>query len=138
MNGFNLSLMENGGPIMWILLLMSLVAFLVFVERVLYLHRGQIRSSEFIAGIKNAVRKQRLVEALTLCEDTPGPLPHLVKASLLHFEEDEGKIRYEIQEAALVEIPALEKRLGARVRSGQGSSFGRFAGNGYRPGPDFF
>ena len=113
MNGFNLSLMENGGPIMWVLLLMSLVGFLVFVERALYLHRGQIRSSEFIAGIKIAVRKQRLVEALTLCEETPGPLPNLVKASLLHFEEDEGKIRYEIQEAALVEIPGLEKRLGA-------------------------
>lgn len=113
MNGFNLSLMENGGPIMWVLLLMSLVGFLVFVERALYLHRGQIRSSEFIAGIKNAVRKQRLVEALTLCEETPGPLPNLVKASLLYFEEDEGKIRYEIQEAALVEVPGLEKRLGA-------------------------
>lgn len=98
---------------MWVLLLMSLVGFLVFVERALYLHRGQIRSSEFIAGIKNAVRKQRLVEALTLCEETPGPLPNLVKASLLHFEEDEGKIRYEIQEAALVEVPGLEKRLGA-------------------------
>lgn len=98
---------------MWVLLLMSLVGFLVFVERALYLHRGQIRSSEFIAGIKNAVRKQRLVEALTLCEETPGPLPNLVKASLLYFEEDEGKIRYEIQEAALVEVPGLEKRLGA-------------------------
>ncbi len=113
MEGFDLSLLENGGPIMWVLLLMSLVGFLVFVERALFLHRGQIRSSEFIAGIKNTVRKKRLVEALTLCEETPGPLPNLVKASLLHFEENEGKIRYEIQEAALVEIPVLEKRLGA-------------------------
>ena len=98
---------------MWVLLLMSLIGFLIFVERVLYLHRGQIRSSEFITGIKNIVRKQRLVEALTLCEETPGPVPSLVKASLLHYGEDEEKIRYEIQEAALVEIPVLEKRLGS-------------------------
>jgi len=97
---------------MWVLLLMSLIGFLIFIERVLYLHRGQIRSSEFVTGIKNIVRKQRLVEALTLCEETPGPVPNLVKASLLHFGEDEEKIRYEIQEAALVEIPVLEKRLG--------------------------
>ena len=112
MEGFDLSLLEKGGPIMWVLLLMSLIGFLVFIERVLYLHRGQIRSSEFVTGIKNIVRKQRLVEALTLCEETPGPVPNLVKASLLHFGEDEEKIRYEIQEAALVEIPVLEKRLG--------------------------
>ena len=81
----------------------------------LFLHRGQIRSSEFVTGIKNIVRKQRLVEALTLCEETPGPVPSLVKASLLHFGEKEEKIRYEIQEAALVEIPVLEKRLGTLV-----------------------
>ena len=100
---------------MWVLLLMSLISFIIFIERVLFLHRGQIRSSEFVTGIKNIVRKQRLVEALTLCEETPGPVPSLVKASLLHFGEKEEKIRYEIQEAALVEIPVLEKRLGTLV-----------------------
>ncbi len=111
MSGFDLSLLEKGGPIMWILLGMSLIGFLVFIERVLFLHRGQIRSSEFVTGIKNIVRKQRLVEALTLCEETPGPVPAVVKASLLHFGEPEEKIRFEIQEAAMVEIPVLEKRL---------------------------
>ena len=111
MGEFDLSLLEKGGPIMWVLLGMSLIGFLVFVERVLFLHRGQIRSSEFVTGIKNIVRKQRLVEALTLCEETPGPVPSVVKASLLHFGEPEEKIRFEIQEAAMVEIPVLEKRL---------------------------
>lgn len=111
MSGFDLSLLEKGGPIMWVLLGMSLIGFLVFTERVLFLHRGQIRSSEFVTGIKNIVRKQRLVEALTLCEETPGPVPAVVKASLLHFGEPEEKIRFEIQEAAMVEIPVLEKRL---------------------------
>jgi len=109
MASFDLSILEKGGPIMWVLLLMSLISFIIFIERVLFLHRGQIRSSEFVTGIKNIVRKQRLVEALTLCEETPGPVPSLVKASLLHFGEKEEKIRYEIQEAALVEIPVLEK-----------------------------
>ena len=115
MASFDLSILEKGGPIMWVLLLMSLISFIIFIERVLFLHRGQIRSSEFVTGIKNIVRKQRLVEALTLCEETPGPVPSLVKASLLHFGEKEEKIRYEIQEAALVEIPVLEKRLGTLV-----------------------
>ncbi|MDA0346172.1 MAG: MotA/TolQ/ExbB proton channel family protein [Verrucomicrobia bacterium] len=115
MAGLDLSILEKGGPIMWVLLLMSLISFIIFVERVLFLHRGQIRSSEFVTGIKNIVRKQRLVEALTLCEETPGPVPSLIKASLLHFGEQEEKIRYGIQEAALVEIPVLEKRLGTLI-----------------------
>src|SRR5690606_9910245 len=94
-------------------LLLSIVGLILFVERALFLHRGQIRSTEFLSGIKNILRKRRLVEALTLCEETPGPVANVVKAGLLHYEEDEAKMRYAIQEAALVEIPMLERRIGS-------------------------
>lgn len=113
MNVFNLGLFEQGGPIMWLLLLLSIIALVLFMERALFLHRGQIRSTEFVSGIKNILRKRRLVEALTLCEETPGPVANVVKAGLLHYEEDEEKMRFAIQEAALVEIPVLERRLGS-------------------------
>ena len=98
---------------MWVLLLVSAVGMVVFVERALYLHRGHIRSTEFLEGIKNIVQKRRLVEALTVAEETPGPVASLVKAGLLHHEDGEEKIRFAIQEAALVEIPALERRIGS-------------------------
>jgi biopolymer transport protein ExbB len=113
MNFFNLGLFEQGGPVMWLLLLLSILALVLFMERALFLHRGQIRSTEFVSGIKNILRKRRLVEALTLCEETPGPVANVVKAGLLHFEEDEEKMRFAIQEAALVEIPILERRIGS-------------------------
>lgn len=98
---------------MWALLFLSLVGLVVFVERTLFLHRGQIRSTEFLSGIKNILRKRRMVEALTVCEETPGPVANVVKTGLLHFEDTEDKLRFAIQEAALVEIPALERRIGA-------------------------
>lgn len=109
----NLSLFERGGPVMWLLLLLSVFALILFVERVLFLHRAQIRSTEFVSGIKNILRKRRLVEALTVCEETPGPVAHVVKAGLLNYEEDEEKMRFAIREAALVEIPTLERRIGS-------------------------
>jgi|SRR5690625_108688 len=109
----NLSLFERGGPVMWLLLLLSVFALILFVERVLFLHRAQIRSTEFVSGIKNILRKRRLVEALTVCEETPGPVAHVVKAGLLNYEEDEEKMRFAIREAALVEIPTLGRRIGS-------------------------
>jgi biopolymer transport protein ExbB len=108
-----LELFHRGGPVMWVLLLVSVVSLAIFIERALYLHRGHIRSTEFLEGIKNIVQKRRLVEALTLAEETPGPVANLVKAGLLHHEEGEEKIRFAIQEAGLVEIPALERRIGS-------------------------
>jgi len=98
---------------MWVLLLMGIATLILFVERALYLHRGQIRSTEFINGIKNILSKRRLVEALTVCEETPGPVAAVVKAALLHAADEPDKMRFHVQEAAVVEIPALERRLGS-------------------------
>lgn len=97
---------------MWVLLLISLIGFIIFVERTLFLHRGQIRSMDFIDGIKNLLRKRRLVEAMTVCEETPGPLANIVKAALLHHGRGEAVMRGAIQEAAILEIPLLERRVG--------------------------
>jgi biopolymer transport protein ExbB len=98
---------------MWVLLAFGLALVVLFIERALYLHRGQIRSTAFVSGIKNILAKRRLVEALTVCEETPGPVAAVVKAALLHADEDAEAMRFHVQEAAVVELPALERRIGA-------------------------
>ncbi len=98
---------------MWVLVLMAVIALVLFIERTFYLHRGQIRSTAFVDGIKNILAKRRIVEALTLCEETPGPVAAVVKAALIHAHDDEVHMRYVVQEAAVVELPALERRLGS-------------------------
>jgi biopolymer transport protein ExbB len=112
MQNLDFSLIEKGGPVMWGLLAVSLFGFIIFVERTLYLHRGQIRTSQFLDGIRNLVGKGRRLEALTLCEDTPGPIPGVVKAVLLQAGASENRMRTAAEEAALVEIPILERRVG--------------------------
>jgi biopolymer transport protein ExbB len=113
MPGFDFSLFAHGGPMLVVLVLMAAVVIVLFIERTLYLHRGQIRSKPFIDGIKNTLERRRLVEALTLCEETPGPVAAVAKAALLNADKDAERMRFAVQEAALVEIPALERRLGS-------------------------
>jgi biopolymer transport protein ExbB len=113
MSVFNFSLFAKGGPIMWVLLVLGLLAILLVIERMLFLHRGQIRATTFLEGVKNILAKRRLVEALTVCEETPGPVAAVVKAALLHAEADTDTMRFYVQEAAIVELPALERRLGS-------------------------
>ena len=97
----------------WVLVVLAVIGVLLFVERVLYLHRGQIRAKAFIEGIKNILGKRRLVEALTVCEETPGPVAAVVKAALLHADDAAAEMRFHVQEAAVIELPALERRLGS-------------------------
>jgi biopolymer transport protein ExbB len=98
---------------MWVLLALGLLATLLVLERVLFLHRGQIRATTFLEGIKNILAKRRIVEALTVCEETPGPVAAVVKAALLHADADADIMRFHVQEAAIVELPALEGRIGS-------------------------
>jgi biopolymer transport protein ExbB len=113
MPGPDFSLLARGGPMMLVLAGLAVLGVMVFVERLLFLHRGQIRAREFLEGIRNILAKRRLVEALTVCEETPGPVAAVVKVALLHAGEAEDKLRFRVQEAALLELPLLERRIGA-------------------------
>lgn len=97
----------------WVLLALAVLGITLFVERVLYLHRGQIRAKAFLEGIKNILAKRRLVEALTVCEETPGPVAAVVKAALLHAGDSADVMRFHVQEAAVIELPVLERRIGS-------------------------
>ncbi|MDR2982176.1 MAG: MotA/TolQ/ExbB proton channel family protein [Puniceicoccales bacterium] len=108
----NFSLLLDGGPLIWPLLALSLLGFVFVVERTLFLHKGQIRARDFLEGIKNNLRQGRVVEALTVCEEAPGPIPRIVKAILLHAKDGEGRMRCAAEEAALLELPVLERRIG--------------------------
>ena len=119
MSGFDFSLLSKGGPMMLVIMVMAAVALVLFIERAIYLHRAQIQSKPFLDGIKNALDRRRLVEALTICEETPGPVASVVKAALMHAGQSSGRLRFAVQEAAIVEIPPLERRLGALAAIGQ-------------------
>ena len=112
MDYFQDNFISQGGPVMYPLLFISLLGFVLFIERSLFLHKGQIGTQDFLSGIKNLVRKKRLVEALTLCEDTPGPRARIMKSALLNYGKSRETIRSAIQSAAIVEIPTLERRIG--------------------------
>ena len=113
MNPPDISLFEQGGPIMWPLMAVSVLGMMFFIERLLFFHKSQIGVREFIEGIRNLVWKNRFAEALTVCEETPGPHSGLVKAAIFNRDRPEAELRLAVQQAALLELPSLEKRVGS-------------------------
>jgi biopolymer transport protein ExbB len=106
-----MELIQRGGPAMWLMLAISLAAMFVFLQRLYELHRAQIRVGDFLKGIFNNVQRGNLAEAVTICEETPGPVAQLVRAALLQQGQDAAQIRQAMEEAGAVEIPRLEKNL---------------------------
>src|SRR5436309_15712883 len=105
------TLLEHGGLMTWLLLIMSAVVIVVFVERLLHYHQAQINSMEFLNGVRNVLKRDNLVEALSICDATPGPVARLVKTAILNRERGREGVRESLEEAGLIEVPPLEDKL---------------------------
>jgi biopolymer transport protein ExbB len=103
--------MKQGGPMMYVLLAVSAVALSVFVERLLHYHRAQINSAEFLNGVRNVLKRENVVEAISICDATPGPVARLVKIAILNRETGRDGVREALEEAGLLEVPRLEDKL---------------------------
>jgi biopolymer transport protein ExbB len=96
---------------MWLLVLASAAAVAVFVERMLHFHRAQINSSEFLSGVRTVLKRANVVEAISICDATPGPVARLVKVAVVNRDQGRERLREALEEAGLSEVPRLEKRL---------------------------
>lgn len=103
--------LDQGGPMIWVILLASAVAVVVFIERVLHYHRAQINSMEFLNGVRNVLKRDNVVEAISICDATPGPVARLVKVAILNREKGREGVREALEEAGLTEVPPLEDKL---------------------------
>jgi biopolymer transport protein ExbB len=105
------TLLENGGTVIWLILIAAATALVVFIERALFCHRSQINSAEFLNGIRTVLKRDNVVEAVSICDATPGPVARLVKAAILNRDKGRERVREAVEEAGLVEVPRLEEKL---------------------------
>lgn len=106
------NLISNGGLMLWVFFGASTAAVLVFIERLLHYHRAQINSMEFLSGVRTVLKRDNIVEAISICDATPGPVARLVKVAILNRERGRDGVREALEEAGLNEVPKLEEKLG--------------------------
>src|SRR5947199_7461110 len=105
------AMLAIGGTMLWLILLVSAVAVAVFTERFLHYHRAQINSTEFLNGVRTVLKRENVVEALSICDATPGPVARLVKMAIINRDRGRDGVREALEEAGMVEVPRLEEKL---------------------------
>ncbi len=104
-------LLNEGGPIMYVISACSILAFFIILGRLFHLHRAQIDVQEFIHGLFNVLKRNNVVEAVAICDETPGPVAHVLRAAILSYDKDEAAIRNAAEEVSLSEVPRLEHNI---------------------------
>lgn len=104
-------LVQKGGPMMYLIIIASILAFGVVLERIYFLNKARIDSGKFMDDITNVLKRNKIIEAIEMCNATPGPIAHIVKAAILKHDRSKPEIRESVEEAAQLEIPRMERHL---------------------------
>jgi biopolymer transport protein ExbB len=93
------------------LLLCSVIALIVSVERWLYLRNANADSEQLMGKVRSALQRSSPQEARGVCEATPGPVARVLSATLAHFGMPKEDLREVAREVALAQQPVLEGHL---------------------------
>lgn len=104
-------MMKDGGPVMWIILACSLIAVYYFLEKWFMFHREQVNVKELVKGLINVLKRDGFIEAISLCDNTPGPVARMLAAAILAYERGDEDLRQAIADANMEEIPKLERHV---------------------------
>ena len=103
----------EGGPIMWPILFVSIVALAITIERFISLRRANIDTREFMDTVRQILRQNRIQDAVELCDETDAPIARILKAGILKHNRGKAEIREAIEDAGHLEVPRLERYLSA-------------------------
>ena len=102
------SLFHKGGPVMYILVICSIVIFAICVERHLYYKEITRGTENFIPTLQGMLEKQNIAEGIQFCQKTQAGLGQIALKGLQTFQQ-EGNVESVIEGASLL--------LAARMRA---------------------
>ncbi|MBA7557152.1 Tol-Pal system protein TolQ [subsurface metagenome] len=108
-----LELLQKGGIIMGFIILLSLIATVIIIERLIYFRRIRVDEETLINRLKTTLQKGHHDEALAICESNLAPITNLMRVGIEYRQFPKREIREAILDAANLEIPKLERYLSA-------------------------
>ena len=102
---------KAGGPLMWIILLCSLIALAIIFERMITLRLRQVAPSSLREQIVELVRSGRLTKERIEMVREHSPLGQVLAAGLYNIDHGEEAMRESIEETGKVIVHRLGKYL---------------------------
>jgi len=109
---FITSFFRDGGPFMYIILIVSVIALATVIERAYMIFlRYNLNGAAFMAQIQKLIMANNIDRAIKLCNaESNAALTKVLKAGLTRANRSATEIQNAVDEATLEVIPQLQKR----------------------------
>lgn len=106
-----IDLCMQGGWLMIVLLLLSIVSVYILVERMIALHKAQDEDATFMHRIRDYIHSGDLDSARNLCRSTATPYARLIEKGISRIGRPMNDVLVAIENTGNIEVSRLEKGL---------------------------
>jgi biopolymer transport protein ExbB len=107
-----IDLIVKGGVFMIPIILCSIIALAIFLERLWVFRRNRILPDMLIREVGNLLTEKKISEALSLCQRVTSPISNVISAGLKRSGKGMWLVKEAIEERGGREAVILEKRVG--------------------------
>jgi biopolymer transport protein ExbB len=107
-----IDLIVKGGIFMYPITFCSIIALAIFLERMWVLRRKHIIPEEFVRNVGDLLKKQKISEAIFLCQGDMSSIAKIFLAGLKNTKKGMWLIKEAIEERGSREATILEKNVG--------------------------
>ena len=106
-----LDLIINGGVVLWVIILLSVIAVVIIIERYMYFRNIRTDEDKLFLRVKSAIAKGHFDEAMAICDASPSPFSTLLKTGIEHRNRSSFERKEVLKDTAAQEVPRLEKNI---------------------------
>lgn len=104
-------LIQNIGPLFWVMSIFAVYGMSIIGERLFYFHRVNINSGDFLRGLSSLLRQGSYNEARHEAALLPGPTARVVEAVLSRPQLPRPELRDIATEATQLEVFRIERNI---------------------------
>jgi len=103
---------EEGGWGMYPILILFILTVAIVFDRMMYLSKAKVDIEKLMSLLKSQIVSGNIRGAISTCDAAPAPVTRIIAAGLRKAGGTERDIQQAMDEAAMRELPKVEKRTG--------------------------
>jgi len=101
----------KGGWLMWFILLASIIALGIIVDRYRVIRKSKMNVPAFLVKIRGMVKRKDISGAISYCIEEKSPTANIIKRGLKKYHLGRERVQEAIENAGRQEVSRLEKGL---------------------------